>query len=337
MTNGDTIRVGVLGTGAVAQVVHLPLLNQLPRVKTTAVCDADRSKATAIAKRFGIGRVARTDDEIVESDDVDAVLICTPSHLHESQAIAALQAGKHVLVEKPLALTAVGAEKVIKAAERSGTALMAAMNNRFRQDAQALKPFARGGELGDIFMVKAGWLNRKMRLSRLTWRHKRATAGGGALMDLGVQILDLTFWMLEYPKVARLVAYTPPAARMEVEDSAAVLLETEDGVAISLEVTWALLAERDQHYLQILGSAGTASLSPLAVHKEMEQGLVDVTPPMAPGRANQYTASYRAQLNHFLDVCRGARDIELPRDQIELMRWIELAYRSAAREKEVKA
>lgn len=337
MTNGDTIRVGVLGTGAVAQVVHLPLLSQLPRVKTTAVCDADRSKASAIAERFGIRRVGRTDAEIVEADDVDAVLICTPSHLHESQAIIALEAGKHVLVEKPLALTAAGAERVVNAAERSGAAVMAAMNNRFRQDAQALKPFVRGGELGDIFLVKAGWMNRKVRSVRPTWRHRRETAGGGALMDLGVQILDLAFWMLEYPKVARVVAFTHPGERMEVEDSAAVLLETEDGVAISLEVTWALLAERDQHYLQILGSAGTASLLPLAVHKEMEHGLVDVTPPLAPGRANQYTLSYRAQLNHFLDVCRGAREIELPRDQIQLMRWIELAYRSAAREREVKA
>ncbi|MBI4543750.1 MAG: Gfo/Idh/MocA family oxidoreductase [Gemmatimonadetes bacterium] len=333
----EKFRVGVLGTGAIAQVVHLPTLAQLPGVRVAAVCDADEAKAEAIAARFGVEKVCRADEQVFTAADVDAVIICSPSHLHEPQAIAALEAGKHVLVEKPLALDAAGAERVVKAAERTGRALMVAMNNRYRPDAAALKPFARGGELGEVFFVKAGWLNRKVRVLRPTWRHRRETAGGGALMDLGVQILDLCLWMLDYPRIARVVAHMHPGEGIEVEDSAAVLLGTEGGPVISLEVTWSLLGQRDRHYLQLLGTHGSASLSPLAVHKEIEHGLLDVTPQLGGGNGNVYTASYRQQLRHFLDVVRGERALELPYEQVELMRVIALAYRAAAEGREIQA
>jgi predicted dehydrogenase len=137
----QAFRVGVLGVGAIAQVVHLPILSELPRVRIQAICDADRPKAAAIADRFRVPRVCDEDDEVFESEEVDGILICTPSHMHESQAIAALEAGKHVLVEKPLALDPDAAQRVIAAAERTDRTLMVAMNNRYRPDAQALKPF----------------------------------------------------------------------------------------------------------------------------------------------------------------------------------------------------
>lgn len=331
MREEQAFRIGLLGVGAIAQVVHLPILSELPRVRIQAVCDADRPKAAAIADRFGVPRVFDRDEEVFASDEVDGVVICSPSHLHESQSIAALEAGKHVLVEKPLALGPVAAERVVAAAERSETTLMVAMNNRYRPDAQALKPFARGGELGDIFLIKAGWLNRKMRVARPTWRHRRETAGGGALMDLGVQILDLVLWLLDYPRIERVVAQMHPGERMDVEDTAVVQLEREGGGIISLETSWSLAAERDQHYVQLLGTRGAASLSPLSVHKELEQGLVDVTPPLPPGRSNMYTMSYRQQLNHFVEMARGAHHRELPREQVQLMSWIDLAYRSVER------
>ena len=330
----DPIRLGLLGTGAIAQVVHLPTLAQMRGADVVAVGDIERSKANAIATRFGIPRVFGSDEEVLRSD-VEGVIICTPSHLHEAQAIAALESGKHVLVEKPLALTPEGAQRVIDAAERADRALMVALNNRYRADSRALKPFAVNGELGDVFFVKGGWFNRKVRVARPTWRHSRATAGGGALMDLGVQVVDLCLWFLDYPRVKRVVAHTHPGEGMEVEDSASILMEAENGRVISVEVTWSFLGTRDRHYVQLLGTHGTATLSPFSVHKEVEQGLLDVTPKLPATRPDTYTGTYRDQIAHFLGVIQGRIERQLPREQVRLMELIQRAYESAETRREV--
>ncbi|HUH14099.1 MAG TPA: Gfo/Idh/MocA family oxidoreductase, partial [Longimicrobiales bacterium] len=213
---------------------------------------------------------------------------------------------------------------------------MLALNNRWRPDVLALKPFGAGGELGDIFYVRAGLLNRKVRILRPTWRHRKATAGGGALMDLGVQALDLALWMLDYPRIDRVLCHLHPGERMEVEDSAALTLKCARGPVISLQVTWNLFGQRDRQYLEMLGTRGSASLSPMAVYKEVEQGLLDVTPGVTGQRGNIYTASYRQMLDHFAEACRGECEQELPVEQVELMRILSLAYESAARGKEIK-
>lgn len=327
--NQRPVRVALLGTGSIAQVVHLPILSSMPGVVLQGIADIDRPRARAIAERLGVPHLYTSDAEALASDEVDAVVICTPSHLHEEQAITALRAGKHVLVEKPLAFDAAAAGRVCEVAEETGRCLMVAMNNRYRPDIQALKPFARGGELGDLFFMKAGWLNRKVRLPRPTWRHRLETAGGGALMDLGTQVLDLALWTLDYPPVERVVANLHPVEGMEVEDTATLMVWVQNGPLLSVEVTWSLLAERDQHYLQILGTSGTAGIAPLSVYKEIEHGLHDVTPRLAPGRENLYTASYRQVLNDFVTKVRSGVTIAPPREQVQLMNLIQLAYESA--------
>lgn len=335
MTENGRIRIGVLGLGSIAQVVHLPILSNLPEAELTAVADSDRQKAKAIARRFGIPTVFASDEELVRSDDVDAVVICTPNHLHEEQAIAALQAGKHTLVEKPLAITADGATRVLAAAEGTGRTLQVAMNNRFRPDTLALKPFAENGELGEVFLARGAWLNRKMRIVRPTWRHRGATAGGGALMDLGVQTLDLALWLLGFPAIASVFAHLHQPAGLEVEDSAAILVRLASGAGVSLTVSWSLVAERDRHYMRLLGTRGSGAISPLAVFKELDTGMMDVTPALPSHRENLYTVSYRNELQHFLRACRGEIVQPPPREQVDIMRIIELGYRSAAERQEI--
>ncbi len=336
MTDGK-LRVGVLGLGAIAQVVHLPVLSEIADIELVAVCDADKPKAKAIAARFGIPHVFESDDEVYKSDLIDALVICTPSHLHEPQSIAALEAGKHVLVEKPLALSSEASARVVAAAERAGKVLMVAMNNRFRPDALALKPFVDGGELGDVYLARGAWLNRKVRVVRPTWRHRKATAGGGAMMDLGVQTLDLAMWFLSYPKVKSICTHFHYTDAMEVEDSAAIIVRLANRGAVTLTVSWSLIADRDRHYMRLLGSRGSGAISPLGVFKDVEHGLLDVTPSLPPGRENVYTASYRAELAHFAAACLGRVEQELPREQIELMRIVSLAYQSAAEGREIEA
>jgi predicted dehydrogenase len=330
------VRVAVLGLGAIAQVVHLPVLSQLEGVELVAVCDVDRAKARAIAARFGIPKVHARDEDVFRDDEVDAVVVCTPSYLHDEQAIAALQGGKHTLVEKPIAISVAGAEAANAAAERSGRTFMVAMNNRYRPDTMALRPFVQGGELGDIFLTRGAWLNRKMRIARPTWRHRRATAGGGALMDLGVQTLDLALWLLGYPPVRSVISNLHFPAGLEVEDSAAILLRLENGAGISLSISWSLVADRDRHYLRLLGTRGSGAIAPLAVYKEIETGMIDVTPAMQAHRENLYTVSYREELMRFLSVVRGEQTQPLPREQVDIMKIVATAYQSAEEKREVE-
>ena len=337
MKEGEKLRVALMGVGAIAQVVHLPVLSQLGNVDLTAVCDVDQLRANALAARFGIPHVFRNDDEVLQSKDIDAVIICTPSYLHEAQAIAALEAGKHVLVEKPLALTPEAVERVIAVAERTGKTLMVAMNNRYRPDTMALRPFATNGELGDVFLTRGAWLNRKMRTVRPTWRHRKATAGGGAMMDLGVQTIDLCLWMLGFPDAHSVITHMHFPEGMEVEDTAGILIRLKNGAGISLTVSWSLVAERDRHYMRMLGTRGSGAIAPLAVFKEVETGqMIDVTPNVPLARENLYTASYRQELTHFVSVATGRVEEQLPREQIQIMKIVEAGYRSFTEKREVE-
>lgn len=330
------LRIGVVGTGAIAQIVHLPLLKGLPEVDVRAVCDVDEAKAAAIAGRLEIPHVFDDDDELFASDTVDAVVICSPSHLHHVHAIGALEAGLHVLVERPLAIEPDDAAAVIRAAEAADRTVLVAYNNRFRPDTRGVKSFIEAGELGDIFSVHGTWFNRKVRPKRLTWRHRRKTAGGGAFMDLGLQVLDLCMWTLDYPKVERVSAHMHPGDGFEVEDAASVLLGLENGTTMSIQVTWSLHAQRDRHHIRVFGTTGSASTHPLAVFKEVEHGTLDVTPQIAPGPGNAYTASYRAELRNFVSAALGSVEAELPREQVELMRVVRRAYEAADRGKELR-
>jgi predicted dehydrogenase len=336
MNEREKLRVGLLGVGAIAQVVHLPVLSQLDDVELTLVCDVDQPRAKAIAARFGIPHVFADDEAVFRSDLVDALIVCTPSHMHEQQAIAGLQAGKHMLVEKPLGLTEDAVDRIIAVAEKTDRTLMVAMNNRYRPDTQALRPFATNGELGDVFFTRGAWLNRKMRVVRPTWRHRKATAGGGAMMDLGVQTLDLCFWMLGDPDVASVTTHMHFPEGMEVEDTAGILVRLANGGAISLTISWSLVAERDRHYMRMLGTRGSGAIAPLAVFKEVETGqMIDVTPNVSLGKENLYTASYRQELTHFVAVARGEAIEPLPREQAKIMKIVELAYRSAEEKREL--
>lgn len=334
MSGPEPVRCAVLGTGAIAQVAHLPILARMPGVELTGLFDTDAGKARTLAERLGAARVYGAVGEVLEDPDVDAVVIATPSHLHELQVGEALAAGKYVFCEKPLAVDAEGARRVLEVSG-SESRLMVGMNQRFRPDAMALCEIVAAGKLGEISSLRAGWLTRRVAPGRRTWRHRRAGAGGGALMDLGIQLLDLCLWLLNYPTPLRLVAHTRRTTASEVEDSAVLVLELEGGTVVNLEVTWDLVSDRDRQYMALQGSVGSASLPPLRVLKEVESGVEDISPPPAAGRENLFTASYRAELAHFVSAVRGETTLRPPTEQVTLLRLIQAAYASAEAGREV--
>ena len=126
---GSNIRIGMVGEGAIAQIAHLPVLRKMKGVEVVGICDSDGAKARALAQRMGVGDSYTDIEDLLEFAKVDAVVISTPNHLHEVHAIAALAAGAHVIVERPIALTSAGVAKVLKAAEKARRNVLVAMNH----------------------------------------------------------------------------------------------------------------------------------------------------------------------------------------------------------------
>ena len=332
----EPIRVAVLGTGAISQIVYLPILAEREDVDLVAVSDVDAHKARTLADRFGVARVAN-DEELFADTSIEAVVVCTPNHLHESQSIQALESGKHVLVERPVALTAEGVARIEAAAARTQRRVIAGLVHRYRPVVAALASFVTGGELGRVYAASGGWLNRRIPLQRLTWRQKRAEAGGGALMDLGMPSLDLCLWLLGYPRVARVKA-TLAYGDYEVEDAATLMAETTDRVAISIQVSWSHFAGDDFHYARVMGTEGAGSLPPLQIYKQLGGRPLEVTPrqPLPRGGENAYTNAYRREIDHFLRAVAGQGDSPFPTEQAHLMSLISAAYRSAKEGREVE-
>jgi len=330
------LRVGVIGAGLVTQINHLPALKKRRDAEVVAVCDDDGEKARMVARHFGIGRTLTDYETLLRSDEIDAVIIATPNHLHAPMTLAAMGYGKHVLCEKPPARNAAEAEQMAEAARRSGCTLMYAMNNRFRSDVQLLRGYMERREFGTIFYAKTGWLRRRTAARGPAWYQNKKSSGGGVLMDLGVQMLDLSLWLLGNPQVASVTAtkyVTDP--REDVEDTVAAFLVLDSGAALTLEVSWALLLEKNFPYLNLFGTHGAALLNPLRVHKELGGNLLDVTPPLES--KNVYKQSYEAELDHFLRcVTQGERPVGTPEEGLQLMRVIDAIYQSAESRREVR-
>jgi predicted dehydrogenase len=333
---GSPIRVGVIGTGAISQVVHVPIFAEREDVDLLAVADADKHKAEVLSRRFDIPLVLDTDD-LIAREDLDAVVICTPNNLHEEMAIAALEAGKHVFVERPLATTSAGAARAIEVAERMGQVLVVGMPHRFRPSVVALRSFIAGGELGDIYAVRGSWMTRSVPSSRRSWRQEREAAGGGALVDLGVPALDLCLWLIDFPAIKRVSCVTSPVDG-SVEDAATLLAESADGVALTLEVSNKLFAAEDRYYARVMGTEGSGSLPPLEVFKQLGGRPLEVTPrqPKPSGGENPYMNAYRRQLDDFVQIVTGRHEPEPQHAQVALMALVEAAYEAAASGAEVE-
>jgi len=329
------IRIGVVGVGAIAQIAHIPVLSKMRGAQLVALCDNDRPKARSLADRFGVPDVFTDIEDLLEFDELDAVIISTPNHLHEPHVLSALQAGVHVLCERPLALTSRGVERLLTAAQRAERKVAAALNHRFRSDVQALDRFLRGGELGRLTGVRAGHYQIKKSLEG--WRHRRAEAGGGAFFEYGLPLLDLALWLADFPEPVRVSAQMERArGASAVEDSMFVYLECAQGMSLAFDVTWSYIGDEDRWWFEVLASRGNARLAPLRVVKEINGKPMDVSPGGAAARESAFTQSYRAELAHFVAVLREEAEYEAPTEQVMVHRVAEAIYKSADEGKEIR-
>lgn len=334
----DKIRIAIIGVGAVAQIVHIPSWKKMDDVELVAVYDVNKTKAKWIAEKYKIPQVFDKLDDLLKSDEIDAVDVCTPTQSHMPLAIAALSSSKHVLVEKPLARNYSESKKMVEAARKNERQLMVAMNVRFRPDAMILQSFMRGGELGEIFYTKAGWLRRKEKMINKSWLLDKEVAGGGVFMDLGTQMLDVGLLLMGNVPAESVKATTyTKMTRLEVEDSAAAFVQLTNGATLTVEVSWTLLSERDFFYTNLFGVRGGALLNPLRIHKELHGNLVNVTPDKVYSQRNLYQKSYQNELHHFVNSLKNGVDVSCSGEEIlGRMRIVDAVYESAKSGREIR-
>ena len=330
----EPVRIGVVGAGAIAQLAHLPVLSKMRGAKLVAVCDNDRPKARALADRFDIADVYTDIEDLLEEDELHAVVVATPNHLHEPHVLSAIASGKDVLCERPLALTARGVERILNAATRAGRKVFVANNHRFRSDVQALAGFLRGGELGKLIGIRAGAYHH--RRAEQGWRQRRAESGGGAFFDYGLPLLDLALWLADFPEPERVVAHMERGSgKNAVEDALLVQLHCA-GTVFNFDVSAAYVGEEERWWFETLSTRGSARLAPLRVVKELHGRPTDVSPRGAAARESAFIQSYRAELAHFVSVVAGETEYEAPTDQVTLHKTVEAIYKSADEGKEIR-
>lgn len=295
----DKLRVGIIGSGGIAEGAHAPGYKALPDdCELVACCDVRPERAKAFAERFDLAHWCTDYRELLTITELDAVSVCTPPFMHRDATVAALDAGLHVLCEKPMAMNVAEAQDMVAAAERAGKVLTIGHQQRFTPAAQAVKRAVDAGELGDIYYAKTAALRNR---GAPTWGvfHIKQLNGGGPLIDIGVHALDVTMWLMGSPRPVAVFGATYMALahrpglqnRMgtinieeyDVEDLAAAIVRFDNGATLMLETSWLLqMTERGASYTQLFGTEGSARLDPFQIVRDVDGAPEDVTPELPP-------------------------------------------------------
>jgi predicted dehydrogenase len=342
------LKIVVVGAGFAARVVHLPGYQAVGQ-PVAAICDLVEERAQALAKQHNVPNVYSDWREMVERERPDIVSVCLPNALHREITLAALEAGAHVLCEKPLATSVAEAHEMFEAARKAGKLLMAAQHLRFEAGARAIKRVSDGGALGEIYHTEASVLRR---LGIPTWGafHQKSASFGGALLDIGVHVLDQAMWLIGNPKPLRVSAVTqqkfgrrPEIAsllrdawdpeRFDVEDFAVAFVRFAGGASLILRASWAAhVQELERYQVQILGTEGGATTRPPALY-HLRNGVIADEEFKNVRAANTYEGQARA----FLAAVRGEREPPVQEEEtMNVQRILNAAYRSAEEGREVE-
>lgn len=329
------IKIGVIGLGSIAQLVHLPNLTKLDNAEVVAVSEIKKNRLNTIADKFGINHRFSDYREMLENADLDAVIISTPTNTHKDIAIDCLNADKDVLVEKPLARTFAEAKAVVDTARKNKKKLMVGMNLRYRPDTMLLRSIVSSGEIGEPFYAKCGWVRRQS--SEEKWFTKKEEAGGGVIIDLGIHLLDLALWLMNYPEINSVSCKTYQLNTKNVEDTAISFIKFKNNSLINLEVSWSMPTDKDHFFLSVFGTKGSFTLSPLHVYKRINNEILDLTPAQVDNATMLFKKSYMNELRSFVGAVKGLNPVLSPGDEaLERMKIIEAMYLSAQKDQEVK-
>jgi predicted dehydrogenase len=339
-----TWKIGIVGAGGISDQ-HLDAISREPRAVAVAIADISHETARSRAKQYDVPAVYTDYQEMIRREEMDAVIVCVPNHLHAPVTLAALAAGKHVLCEKPMATSVEQAEAMAETARRTRNVLMVAHNNRFRGTSLMLKQLMEQGALGHVYHAKAGWVRRRGIPGWGSWFTQHEFSGGGALIDIGVHVLDLALWLLGYPHPVSVFGKTyahfgskkkalspygviQPDGVFDVEDFATALITFDNGASLTLDAGWAGHIERERAYCELAGTEAGAALD---FDDEIITFYHDLNNAPTDSRISTTKQNERLYLlANFIDAIeQKAAPVCLPEQAVILNRIIDAIYRSA--------
>jgi len=339
----DTIRLAIVGFGGMGRGV---LRRGLKGATVTAAVDISEERRREAEDEFGL-KPFETVEQMLDAEVADAAYVAAPNKFHAPLTIACLDAGLHVLCEKPIAKSAADGERMVAAARRAGRKFSVNLSYRATPPARALKDVVDAGELGDIYFARTGWL-RNRGIPGRGWFGDRELAGGGPLVDLGVHRIDLALWLMGHPEVVSVTGATYDALGKElwaekgltytVEDLATGYLRLAGGATMSVETAWALNSEwPEDMYTYLYGTKAGATHRNCGGRYEFEARIWG-------GKGRAYGETVLTRLpggpsipQAFVDAVREDAPVPVdPADAVRVQRVLDALYESARTGREVR-
>lgn len=338
------IRVGIVG-GGWPGLAHAQGYAAAGGYKIVAAADLIPDRRKKLVQQFGIEKEFSDAKELIKQKDIDVISVCLPTFLHAPVAAAALKAGKHVVCEKPPAMSAREARKIQSAAMKKGKVLIYALQRRFGAAEQAARQAIEKGYAGEAYHARASWMRTRGIPIGTGWFSDKSKSGGGAMIDIGVHVLDLAWYLLGQPKPTSAFAVTcdrfrEEAARertFDVEEAAFALIRFEGGKSLELSTSWAI---NQPPHLQgtvcrINGTKAAIDVytpkGPTIYRHFDDKGQAKETPLPQPK-----VHGHAAMMRHLKDCIAGkATPIVGGGEGVTLMQIIDAIYASAAKGKSV--
>ena len=362
MRNGSNkmrkLRYGIIGLGGIGFDKHLPEYAKLKdEVEIIAAADISESNLQKAIKQYNIPYGFTDYRELLAMKDIDFVSVCLPNFMHAPVTIEALQAGKHVHCEKPMARNGKEAQNMLDAKITSGKKLMIGLNNRFTPYSRYIKQYIDEGSLGEIYFAKCGWLRRNV-IPASGWFLDKNLAGGGALIDLGVHYIDLVMYFMNFPKLRSImgktyskfinsdkrILYSSPGVKPEantkfdVDDMAVGFIELQNDAGVQFEISWASNTEREMSFYELYGTRGGVKFVKypgepgiLRIYTVINGEHVDIEPKITPVIFDQ------SEFKDFIGCIMEDREPKYaPVEQcVEMMKIIDAIYASSETRKQI--
>lgn len=341
------LKVCVIGTGSISDF-HLKSFANNEHCELVAVYDVSIERAQAKAEKYGAKLVFDSAEAMFQDPRIDAVSICTWNNTHAEFAIKALEHYKHVLVEKPLAMTYEEGLKIQQVAQRVNKVFQVGFVRRFATNTKVLKKFIDDGKLGEIYYAKASCLRRLGNPGG--WFADIERSGGGPLIDLGVHIIDICWYLMGKPKVKSVTGHTYyklgnrsnienlsfykaadyDASKNTVEDMANALITFENGASLMVDVSFTLHATKDEINIKLFGTNGGAELEPeLKIVSEENDTIINIHPQI-DHLTFDFEASFQNEIDSFVKACINNVPCEVPiEDGLEIMKILDSIYNSS--------
>jgi predicted dehydrogenase len=343
-------KVAVIGAGGIGQD-HVASFRLHPRVQVVAVADVNRERGQELADRFQVPECVADYHDLLARTDIDVVSIALPNYLHAPVALDALRAGKHVMLDKPMATNARDGARLAAEAGKRGVLFMVGQNFRFNADTQTARHVVDSGALGDIYHAKTSW-SRRAGIPRIgSWFTQKKYAGGGCTYDIGVHALDRCLFLMGEFDAAAVSGQTfakfgprgqgngnwgkseiDPGQPFDVDDLSIALIKLKSGRTVLLEAAWAAHGPLvDVNATQLYGTEAGLILPPVTLFRQTKGGyssqVIDpIEPPVNTNR-----------MVHFIDVLLGkARPFVAPAESVAVQKILDAIYQSAATGREVR-